>query len=229
MVRTTDPSIDVSDVTKRYRGEHVNALDDVTLHVEPGEFVVLAGPSGSGKSTLLHLIAGLDRPDSGRIVVAGFDTAHRVGMDHHRRRGVGLVFQLHNLLPHLTAAANLEIVMLGTHRGRRERRTRAEELLAAVGLAAQAGDVPPRLSGGERQRIAVARAFANNPTVILADEPTGSLDDVATAQVVALLHAHAAEGGTVLAVTHDARLLAQADRVVTLVAGRTGVVEAAAP
>ncbi len=212
--------ISLHDVHKRYRGEPDEALCGVDLEVAPGELVALVGPSGSGKSTLLHLLAALDRPDHGTIVIDGFDVARRIGAGRYRRGTVGLVFQLHNLLPNLSAAANLEVVMFGTHRRRQERRARARELLDAVGLAGKYKDVPTRLSGGERQRVAVARAFANEPQVLLADEPTGSLDDASTATVVALLRDHVAAGGTLLAVTHDSRLLAAADRVVTLTAGR---------
>jgi putative ABC transport system ATP-binding protein len=212
--------VQVDDVVKSYVGNRGLALDHLTFDVADGEFVVLEGPSGSGKSTTLHLVAALDRPTSGTIHVHGRDVTHRHRLDRYRREEVGVIFQLHNLLPHLNARQNVEIVMLGGKRHRSQRATRARELLAAVGLGAQAGVYPPELSGGERQRIAVARAFANDPRLILADEPTGSLDDDTATLVVDLLRRHCDDGGAVLAVSHDPRLTNAADRVLQLVAGR---------
>jgi putative ABC transport system ATP-binding protein len=212
--------IRVVDVVKRYDREST-ALDGLSLEVRRGEFVALAGPSGSGKSTLLHLLASLDAPTSGRIVVDGRDLASRYGVTRYRRLEVGLVFQLHNLLPHLSARQNVEMAMYGTGRRERERRRRADELLESVGLGAFVESRPPELSGGERQRVAVARALANDPRVILADEPTGSLDPEMADVVVGLLRERCAnEGVTVLSVSHDDRLLRAVDRVVYVVAGR---------
>ncbi len=142
------------------------------------------GPSGSGKSTLLHLLAALDRPDSGTLSVDGIDLTHLHAPDHYRRQEVGLIFQLHNLLPHLTALQNIEIAMVGTGRRRSEQRARARELLAEAGLRDKGDRHPPQLSGGERQRVAIARALANDPRVLLADEPTGSLDSASVDQVL---------------------------------------------
>jgi putative ABC transport system ATP-binding protein len=219
-------SIDVTGLRKRFAGTEV--LHDVDLHVEPGELVCVTGPSGAGKSTLLHLLAALDRPDAGRLVVAGVDLAIRRRATRYRRSTVGIVFQLHNLIPNLTAQENVEIAMLGTARRRRVRRARARELLQAVGLSAAAGQRPPTLSGGERQRVAIARALANDPRVLLADEPTGSLDDESAGLVVDLLDDAAHRRGiTVLAVTHDARLTPVADRVLRLADGR--ITEPGAP
>jgi len=212
--------IQVVDVVKRYDREST-ALDGLSLEVRRGEFVALAGPSGSGKSTLLHLLASLDAPTSGRIVVDGRDLASRYGVTRYRRLEVGLVFQLHNLLPHLSARQNVEMAMYGTGRRERERRRRADELLGSVGLGPFVESRPPELSGGERQRVAVARALANDPRVILADEPTGSLDPEMADVVVGLLRERCAnEGVTVLSVSHDDRLLRAVDRVVYVVAGR---------
>ncbi|HEY1737605.1 MAG TPA: ABC transporter ATP-binding protein, partial [Acidimicrobiia bacterium] len=179
------------------------------------------GPSGSGKSTTIHLVAALDRHNSGRIVVHGRDIAkHHHHIDRYRREGVGVIFQLHNLLPHLSVLQNVEIVMLGTKRHRQARVERAHELLESVGLAEQAGAYPPELSGGERQRVAVARAFANDPPLVLADEPTNSLDDDTAAAVIELLRDRCRSGGTVLAVSHDQRLTRAADRVLRLADGQ---------
>jgi putative ABC transport system ATP-binding protein len=213
-------ALELADVVKTYGGGRGVVLDHVSLAVAAGEFVVLVGPSGSGKTTTLHLVAALDRPTSGRIRVHGRDLTRAHRLDRYRRREIGLVFQLHNLLPHLDARQNVEIAMLGTGVHRRARGERAVELLEQLGLAAQQHVRPPALSGGERQRIAVARAFANRPSLLLADEPTGSLDEESGAAVIAMLRRCCAEGGAVLAVSHDPRLVAAADRVVRLADGR---------
>ena len=213
-------AIEVREVVKSYPGGRGLVLDHLSFAVDDGEFVVLEGPSGSGKSTTLHLIAALDRPTSGTIEVRGRDLAHRRRIDRYRREEVGVIFQLHNLLPHLDALQNVEIVMLGGKLHRSARRARAGSLLDAVELTAQANVYPPELSGGERQRIAVARAFANAPAIVLADEPTGSLDDDTAALVIGLLREHCEHGGAVLAVSHDPRLTGAADRVLQLVGGR---------
>jgi len=209
------PAIAVHDVSKRY-GRTV-ALDHVDLEVARGEFVVLAGPSGSGKSTLLNLLGALEKPDTGTISVGG----HRLGrhgrhLNHLRRVEVGIVFQLHNLIPRLTARENVEAAMFGTHHGRKQRVARATELLDRLDLTRRANERPPTLSGGERQRVAIARALANEPAVILADEPTGSLDDDSADLVLDLFDEIRAGGATILAVSHDARLDARAERVVSI-------------
>jgi ABC-type lipoprotein export system ATPase subunit len=206
------------------------ALDGVDLHVDAGELVGIGGPSGSGKSTLLSLLAALDRPTSGTIEVAGWSLDRRHAMSAYRRRVVGVVFQLHNLLPHLTARQNIEIAMLGTHVGSHERRLRADELLERVDLADRAGAVPPTLSGGERQRVAIARALANRPRVLLADEPTGNLDPDSIALVVGLMaDTRRDEGTTVIVVTHDDRVARTTDRMLTLVGGRLAQSETVRP
>ena len=213
-------AIELDDVVKAYPGKRGLVLDHLSFSVDDGEFVVLEGPSGSGKSTTVHLIAALDRVTSGTIRVRGRDLTHRHRLDRYRREEVGVIFQLHNLLPHLDALQNVEIVMLGSKLHRSERQTRARELLRAVGLDLQANVYPPELSGGERQRIAVARALANEPVIVLADEPTGSLDDDTARLVIDLLRVHCDRGGAVLAVSHDPRLTRAADRVLQLVGGR---------
>ncbi|HEY5173305.1 MAG TPA: ABC transporter ATP-binding protein [Acidimicrobiia bacterium] len=224
----SEPAIELVDVVKSYGGGRGIVLDHASLTVEDGEFVVLVGPSGGGKSTTLHLIAALDTPDAGRIRVRGRDLAHAHRLDHYRRQEIGLVFQLHNLLPHLDAQQNVEIGMLGAGLRRGARRERARVLLAQLGLGDQAHVRPPELSGGERQRIAVARAFANQPPLMLADEPTGSLDEDSGASVIALLRSCCERGGAVLAVSHDPRLTAAADRVVRLAEGRMAEIESVA-
>jgi ABC-type lipoprotein export system ATPase subunit len=214
-------AVQVEGLRKSYDGGTVIALDGLDLTVHQGEIVAIMGPSGSGKSTLLHLLAALDRPDSGRLSVEGTDLTHLRHPDRYRQRVVGLVFQLHNLLPHLTSLQNVEIPMMGTGRSRAEQRTRALDLLAETDLADKARRYPPKLSGGERQRVAIARALANEPRVLLADEPTGSLDSAAVGRVLELFRQLRDEHDvTIVMVTHDPEVAAAADRTVTLRDGR---------
>ena len=194
----------------------VHALRDVDLTIAAGEFVAVMGPSGSGKSTLLHLVGGLDRPDGGEVRIEGEALA---GMDDDaladlRRRRIGFVLQFFNLFPLLTAVENVAFPLLLD--GRRDALAQAAEALTRVGLAERAGHRPGALSGGEQQRVAVARALVTNPAVVLADEPTGSLDTLAGEDVLRLLRAAADDGHAVLLITHDAPAAAYADRVVRL-------------
>lgn len=215
-----EPIIEVTDVHRDYDRGVVNALNGLSLSVRAGEFVAITGPSGSGKSTLLHIIATLERPTSGTVRVAGRDIA-RVDVNRYRRSEIGLVFQFHDLLPNLTACQNVEIAMFGTAVRHRQRVERSRELLRRVGLDDGQDRTPPRLSGGERQRVAIARALANDPQVLLADEPTGSLDRDNVARVLDLLEGLRAERGiTIVMVTHDPTVAARADRSVVLADGR---------
>jgi len=209
------PAIEAIDLCKSFG--RVDALDHLSLTVDDGEYVAVTGPSGCGKSTFLHLVAALDRPDSGSLRVHGVDVTKKRHADRYRREDVGLVFQLHDLLPHLRALENVEVAMLGTGRRRSEQRERAHHLLGAVDLTGREKRRPPELSGGERQRVAIARALANEPRLLLADEPTGSLDSASVARVLDLL-AHLREHNsiTIVVVTHDAKVAAAADRIVTL-------------
>jgi putative ABC transport system ATP-binding protein len=212
------PAVQVRGLTKRFGG--VLALDHVDMDVEPGEFVVLTGPSGAGKSTLIHLIGALERPSAGSIVVGDHEIAHR-SLTRYRRRDVGLIFQLHNLIPRLTAVQNIEIAMFDSGASSRERRARATELLEAMNLGHRRNAKPPTLSGGERQRVAIARALANRPGLVLADEPTGSLDDRAVESVVELFdQLRLAQGVTILGVSHDPRMTRIASRLVHMEQGR---------
>ncbi len=221
------PAIELRNVVKLFDGGIVRALDGVNLTVKRGEFVAITGPSGCGKSTLLHLVAALDVPTSGTILVNGKDL-REAGNDRFRRTEVGLVFQLHNLLPHLNALENVAIAMFSNGMSHREQREKARELLAAVGLSAKEGFQPPRLSGGERQRPAIARALANDPSILLADEPTGNLDSAAAEKVLALFRSiRESRHVTILLVTHDMNVAAAADRIVRMKDGR--IVEGAAP
>jgi putative ABC transport system ATP-binding protein len=214
-------AVEVIDVHKSFDGGVIRALDGVSLTIEPGEFVAITGPSGCGKSTLLHLVAALDQPTSGRVIVNGIDITDGGNLDRFRRSQIGLIFQFHDLLAHLSAAQNVEIPMFGTHRDGRQRQARARQLLDEVDLAGQSSRRPTELSGGERQRVAIARALANEPAVLLADEPTGSLDSVSVGRVLALFRQLRAERAvTILMVTHDQAVAAAADRIVAMSDGR---------
>jgi putative ABC transport system ATP-binding protein len=206
----------VEHVRKSFEGGRVRALEDVSLALAPGELVALTGPSGCGKSTLLNLIGALDRPDAGEIHVAGEDVTRLADAAAYRARTVGFVFQAHNLIATLTALENVQVPMIG-QRGRAERESRARELLAEVGLAERVASRPPTLSGGERQRVAIARALANEPRVLLADEPTGALDSETGGQIVGLLRSVRDEHGTtILLVTNDDAIAAEADRTLRI-------------
>jgi putative ABC transport system ATP-binding protein len=198
----------------------IEALRDVTLHVAPGELLVVTGRSGSGKSTLLNLIGGLDQPTSGRILIDGRELWREPRAPRHRRELVGFVFQQHHLLVNLTARANVEVALIGAGVHRRERRERALGLLAEVGLAQRADHEPAALSGGERQRVAIARALANEPRLLLADEPTGAVDSVTSLRVLDLLaEVRARRGMTVIVVSYDPQVGERADRMVTVADG----------
>ena len=218
---SSDPLIAVRGLEKSYEHGRITALRGMDLDVAEGEFIAIVGPSGCGKSTLLHLLAALDRPDAGSLRVAHHDLTAGRDLSHYRARHVGMVFQLHNLLPSLTASENVQIPLFELDLRGRERRARAQELLELVGLGGREGNRPPELSGGERQRVAIARALANDPAILLADEPTGSLDSAAGARVLDLLERLRRERGlTVVLVTHDAGVAARADRIVRMLDGR---------
>ncbi len=220
MSEAVAPAVELAHVVKSFDHGIIRALDGVDLSVAEGEFVAITGPSGCGKSTLLHLVAGLDRPTSGVIRIHGRDLDSLDG-DRYRRAEVGLVFQLHNLLPHLSALANVEVAMFSNGLTHRRQREKAAELLDAVGLAAKERARPPRLAGGERQRLAIARALANDPSILLADEPTGSLDTDSAQRVLELFSRIRADRGlTVLMVTHDPQVASAAERVVAMRDGR---------
>jgi putative ABC transport system ATP-binding protein len=202
--------IEVRDVSRVYhRGvDEVHALDHVSLSIERGRFVALMGPSGSGKSTLLNLIAGLDRPTSGTVEVAGqrIDDRSEDELAAFRARHVGFVFQFFNLIPVLDARGNVELPLLLTSLGKADRRARAETALRVVGLAERAGHKPSEMSGGEQQRVAIARAIVSDPEIVVADEPTGDLDAKNAVEILGLLRDLAREfAKTVVMVTHDPR------------------------
>lgn len=206
-------------VSRAYGGTVV--LEDVSFTVEPGELVALTGRSGSGKTTLLQLIGTLDRPTRGRIWVDGTSVGELRRPAEFRRATVGFVFQLHYLLAALSAQENVELPLVAAHVPHRERARRAVELLDRVGLSGRARAKPSELSGGERQRVAIARALVGNPRLILADEPTGSLDSAASEKVWELLSDVRATGGaTVIVASHDLTLAEHADRGITLLDGQ---------
>lgn len=196
----------------------VHALDGVDLDVAPGEALAVMGPSGCGKSTLLHILGGLQRPSTGEVWLAGrrIDGLSEKALAKLRRQSIGVVFQAFHLMDDLTAVENVELPALLAGSSPRQARRRAEELLDRVGLGDRAGHRPTALSGGQRQRIALARALCNEPVVLLADEPTGNLDSGATADVLRLLDDLRTAGQTLVIVTHDARIAATADRLVTM-------------
>lgn len=198
----------------------ISALREVSLKADPGEVVLITGRSGSGKSTLLALIGGLERPDTGEVLIDGENVWSEGHTARARRELVGFVFQRHLLLETLSARANVEVPLLGAGMGRRERRERASELLEEVGLGERAEHVPAQLSGGERQRVAVARALANEPRLLLADEPTGALDSVTSERVLDLLFGLRDRlGMTMIVVSYDSAIGGRADETVTIIDG----------
>jgi putative ABC transport system ATP-binding protein len=202
--------VDVQQVRKVYRrdSQEITVLDGIDLQVPEGEFVALMGPSGSGKTTLLNLIAGIDRPTSGRVIVAGTDVAalSESALAAWRSRNVGFIFQFYNLIPVLTARENVELPLLLTHLSKRDRLERALTALKVVGLADRASHYPRQLSGGQEQRVAIARAIVADPKVLVADEPTGDLDAKSAEEILALMESLNRDfKKTIVMVTHDPR------------------------
>ncbi len=222
--RDGTPLLEAHDVQRRYEaGEStVHALRGVSVAIRRGEFVAIVGASGSGKSTLLHLLGAVDAPDAGRVIFEGRDISRLSDAEATRLRllRVGLVFQRFYLMPTLSALENVMLPMAEAGLAPAARRARAEELLRYVGLGERTGHRPTQLSGGEQQRVAVARALANEPALLLADEPTGELDAATGAALIALLQRLNADGLTCVLVTHDAALAQSAQRVITMKDGR---------
>ncbi|NBE98616.1 ABC transporter ATP-binding protein [Nonomuraea sp. KC401] len=196
----------------------VRAVDAVDLEVPRGQMLAVMGPSGCGKSTLLHLLGGLERPSGGEVWLGGrrVDTLSERALARLRRRSVGFVFQAFHLVEELSAAENVELPVLLAGGSRREARRRAGRLLERVGLTGRAGHLPSQLSGGQRQRVAVARALVNDPLIVLADEPTGNLDTAATLEVLRIFEELRTAGQTLVMVTHDERVAATADRLLSM-------------
>jgi putative ABC transport system ATP-binding protein len=219
------PLVELRNVTKHYHkgGETITPLDDVSLDVDDGEFVSLMGASGTGKSTLLNLIASIDHPDAGSISIAGTDITRlsRTQLANWRAANIGYIFQTHNLIPVLTAYENVELPLLLLPMSRAERQKRVEIALQAVDLMDRAEHYPRQLSGGQEQRVGVARAIVTHPKVVVADEPTGNLDDDTSVQILRLLRRINEElGVTLLMVTHDAQSAAIAGRQLRLEHGK---------
>jgi putative ABC transport system ATP-binding protein len=212
------------DLRKTYESEGVpvRALRGVDMTIEPGEFVAVMGPSGCGKSTLLNLIAGLDKPSDGEIWLDGTTLSDKDEnqLARLRRKHIGIVFQFFNLLEGMSVLENVTLPAIIAGSSRKSAETRARDLLDLLGLADKAKNAPGVLSGGQRQRLAIARALANQPTLVLADEPTGSLDSAGGAEVLELFKRLHADGQTIMLVTHDLKVAAAANRIVQLADGR---------
>jgi putative ABC transport system ATP-binding protein len=228
------PLVELRNVTKRYHkgGESITPLDDVSLDIDDGEFVSLMGASGTGKSTLLNLIAAIDRPDDGSITVAETDITRlsRTQLANWRAANIGYIFQTHNLIPVLTAYENVELPLMLFPMSRAERQKRVEIALQAVDLSDRAEHYPRQLSGGQEQRVGVARAIVTHPKVVVADEPTGNLDDDTSVQILKLLRRLNEElGVTLLMVSHDADAAAIAGRQLRLEHGKLHELEPVMP
>jgi putative ABC transport system ATP-binding protein len=218
------PLVEIRNLAKSYRrgDQVVPVLRDISLDIQPGDFTALMGPSGSGKTTLLNLIAGIDKPDSGMLRVGGLDIASlgEAELADWRAVNVGFIFQFYNLMPVLTAFENVELPLILTGLSRAERRRRVELTLGVVGLADRMDHYPNELSGGQQQRVAIARAVVADPTLIVADEPTGDLDRTSAAEILAMMQRLNAElGKTIIMVTHDANAAHAAKAVVHLEKG----------
>ena len=217
----TEPLVRIRDLSKSFRrgAEIIHVFDGVSLDIARGEFLALMGPSGSGKSTLLNILAGLDTPDTGTIAVDGEEVTRMKArqLAAWRSTHVGFIFQFYNLLPVLTAAQNVELPLLLTPLGRKQRREHVATALEVVGLTDRAEHFPGQLSGGQQQRVGIARAIVSDPTIILADEPTGDLDAASGAEILTLLERLNREfGKTILLVTHDAHAAERAQAVMQL-------------
>ena len=213
----------VENLTKIYgSGETaVRALDRLSVEVQAGEFVAVMGPSGCGKSTLLNMLGALDQPTEGTVWVAGEDLSKLKNVDRFRARTVGFVFQLHNLLPTMTAQENVEVPLQGHVNSRKERKERAARLLDLVGLGDRSDHLPGQLSGGQRQRVAIARSLANSPALVLADEPSGALDSQSSDEILSLLaELNESQGTSIVVVTHDRRVAQATQRILRMQDGR---------
>ena len=213
----------VENLTKIYgKGENeVRALDDVSFSVNKGEFIAVIGPSGSGKSTLLHILGGVDRPTSGRVLMDGKDVyaQNEEQLAIFRRRQVGLIYQFYNLIPVLNVTENITLPVLMD--GQKVNRDRLKELITTLGLIGRENHLPNQLSGGQQQRVSIGRALMNAPAVVLADEPTGNLDSKNSKEIVDLLKiSHEKYGQTLIVITHDESIALQADRIISIDDGK---------
>ena len=213
-------AVEIKDLYKSYENGNIKALNGIDLTIKDGEFVSIIGPSGSGKSTLLNMLGALDIPDSGFINVAGQDLKSSKKLNEFRSEKIGFIFQLHNLIPNISVVENVEIPMYTQKMSSKDMRSKALRLLDDVGLRDKAEIKPNKLSGGERQRVAIARALANDPSIILADEPTGSLDSKTSSKILKqLIDLHEDKNVTLIIVTHDMDVAKLADRVIEVLDG----------
>ena len=216
-----EPLISLFDVVKEYDKGTVKALNGVNLDIFEGEFVSIIGPSGSGKSTLLNMLGALDKPTRGKIFIDGIDLVKEKDLSEFRQEKIGFVFQLHNLIPNLSVFDNVQIPLLPTGMSNKEMKEKASEIIRAVGLEDKKKQRPNKLSGGQRQRVAIARALVNNPSIILADEPTGSLDSKTGEMILNLLmEMHERYNVTLIIVTHDNDVAALAERTIKIKDGQ---------
>ena len=213
--------IEIRDLKKSYDSGKIKALNGMNLKVKKGEFISIMGPSGSGKSSLLNMIGGLDVADEGTINVAGIDMMSSKNLNKFQSKEIGFVFQMHNLIPNLTVVENVEIPMYETNTNSKDMRKRALDILKSVGLEDKVDQKPTKLSGGQRQRVAIARALINHPSIILADEPTGSLDSKTGEVILDLLKdLHKKENVTLVMVTHEPYVGNMAERIITVLDGK---------
>lgn len=219
----TSPVLEVRDLHKSYDEGRIEALRGVDLSISAGEYIAITGPSGSGKSTLLHLLGGLDSPTSGEVLFKNCGLGSAIDLDTYRSRSVGFIFQAFHLMPTLRAIENVQVPMLCCKRGS-DRTAHAKDLLTEMDLGHRMGQYPNQLSAGERQRVAIARALANDPEILLADEPTGNLDSVNSARIMGILTGIQRERGmTLIVVTHESEIAHSAPRLIRM---RDGKVEA---
>jgi putative ABC transport system ATP-binding protein len=217
----TDPLLEARDLRKSYDEGRIEALCGVNLSIAAGDFLAISGPSGSGKSTLLQLLGGLDSPSGGQVLFQNAALGSSVDLDTYRSLHVGFIFQAFYLLPTLSAIENVQVPMLAVNNGSNNRAKRAEALLCEMGLERRMSQYPNELSAGERQRVAIARALANNPAVLLADEPTGNLDSVNSAHIMQMLIGIQQQRGmTLIVVTHEEEIARSAPRHIRLRDGK---------
>lgn len=217
----TSPALEARDLHKSYDEGRIEALRGVDLSISAGEYVAVTGPSGSGKSTLLHLLGGLDSPTGGEVLFKNAGLGSAINLDTYRSKSVGFIFQAFHLMPTLRAIENVQVPMLGLKRCRSDRAARAKDLLTEMDLGHRMGQYPNQLSAGERQRVAIARALANDPEILLADEPTGNLDSVNSARIMdILIGIQRKRGMTLIVVTHENEIAHSAPRLIRMRDGR---------
>lgn len=221
LINNNEPFIKINNLVKNYDNGTIKALNGINLEIDKGAFISIIGPSGSGKSTLLNMLGALDNPNSGTIQIDGINLEKTQDLSGFRSKKVGFVFQLHNLIPNLSVFENVQIPLIGTGISENEMEERARNLLESVGLGDKLNQRPTKLSGGERQRVAIARALVNNPSIILADEPTGSLDSKTGDKILDVLKKiHEENNVTLIVVTHEPYVANMADRTIKIRDGK---------